>query len=389
MRKTLFITLGILTLLMVIGIWAYLFMYGTPKNPDEVFARFGIGGNEEIIPVALEDTRIDVTSESAPNVPKRLRQLTTRPVAGAAFDLDGIRYVEQGTGHIYHINLSTGEETLVSGTTIPHTTQATFSQDSSMVAITSRESSGNTTVVGTIVTNEVTGGFTEGITLPAGAREIAFGDATGTVNYLLTTNSGSASYAYNLNKKTSAQLFAIPLRDVHVLWGSPAYVYTTPTAFQNGYLYKISGNELVYTTGSGSGLVAFRYSDGVVSTKTDGGKLVTTAQTYSGIETPQAFSFIPEKCVANPNQNSFAFCGVSNSRNTEVFPDDWYKGKLSYSDALWYMDITTGAATPLSDFKTESGREIDVIQIGTNTEGTFIWFVNKNDNALWMFDTTL
>jgi hypothetical protein len=91
MKKSLLITIGILTLLIVIGIWAYLFMYGAPKNADEVFARFGIGGNEEIIPVPLEDTRIDVTSESEPNVPKRLRQLTTRPVAGAAFDLDGIR----------------------------------------------------------------------------------------------------------------------------------------------------------------------------------------------------------------------------------------------------------------------------------------------------------
>ena len=389
MKKPILITALILTILIVLGLWIYLLLFGAPKSTADVFARFGIGGEQEVTPVETPDTRIDVATSTEMGVIQKLRQLTTRPVAGAAFDDAGIRYIEQGTGHMYHIDLRNGEEILMSGTTIPHTTTALFSQDASSVLITSRGESGNNTIVGKVVTDTVTGGTIEGVSLPQGAREITFGTATNTVHYILDTETGSAGYSYNTVKKISQQIFTSPLRDIRILWGTPLYAYTTPTATQEGYLYKIVDNELIYTTSGGPGLMGVRYADGVLITKTTAGKTASIVHTNSGEETNQAFPFIPEKCVMNPIQDEVVFCATPRNRAQEMFPDDWYKGVTSYSDLLWSLNISTGEATPLSDFAADSGREIDVIKIGTDAGGKNIWFINKNNNTLWMFDATI
>lgn len=389
MKKSIFITIGVLILLSVLAVWLYLFTYGAPKNSDEIFAKFGLGGEETSPVVNPVASTVDVSDRTETGATQKLKQLTTRPVAGAVFIASGIRYVEQGTGHIYDIDLQSGKETLKSGTTITQATEALFSKDASYVAITSYISTGKKTIIGTIQQGQNNSGSIEGVALPLNATEVAFGSATGTINYILKNTLGSSGYAYDIKKEVSTQLFTIPLRDIHVLWGNPLYVYTTPTAQQKGSVYTVSKNNLVYVTEGGAGLVVFRYDDGIVTTTlTKENKSFFAISNTSKI-TEQALPFIPEKCVQNPARQHHAYCTTPTESNKGAFPDDWYKGVISYSDVLWNMDITTGIASPLSEFLTESGREIDASSIGTNETGTYIWFINKNDNTLWMFDTTL
>ncbi len=389
MKKNIFITIGAFTLLIVFGVWGYLFTYGKPGNTDEIFAKFGLGGevtSPEVNPVT---STVDVDDRKETGATQKLKQLTTRPVAGAVFIASGIRYVEQGTGHIYDIDFQSGKETLKSGTTITQATEALFSKDASYVAITSYTPTGKKTVVGTIQQGQNNSESIEGVALPLDATEVAFGSATGTINYILKNTLGSSGYSYDIKKGVSTELFTITLRDIHVLWGNPLYVYTIPTAQQKGTVYKVSKNNLVYVTEGGMGLVAFRYDDGIVTTTlTKENKSFFAISNTSKI-TGQALPFIPEKCVQNPAKEHHAYCTTPTESNRGAFPDDWYKGVISYSDVLWNMDITTGIASPLSEFLTESGREIDVSKIGTNETGSYIWFINKNDNTLWMFDTTL
>ena len=389
MKKSIFITIGILILLVVFVVWAYLFTYGKPANTNEIFAQFGLGGGEVAPVVNPELTKVDVAQTTNVGTRQKLKQLTTRPVAGATFTTSGIRYVEQGTGHIYDIDLQSGREKLVSGTTITQTAEAIFSKDAPYIAITSFTPSGKKTIVGTIHQEQNGDGSIEGVALPIGAAEVQFGNATSTINYLLKNPQGASGYSYQIEKRVSTELFSITLRDIHVLWGSPLYVYTTPTAQQKGNIYKVLRNNLLYVTEGGTGLVAFRYDDGIVTTTLtkEDKSFFAISNTSKIIE--QALPFIPEKCVQNPAKEHGAYCATPTKNNNVAFPDDWYKGIISYSDVLWSMDITTGVATPLSEFLTESGREIDVSQIGTNETGTYIWFINKNDNTLWMFDTTL
>ena len=385
MKKTLFITVGAIIILLIVGVWVYLFMYGTPKSSDEVFARFGFG--EEVPPPVIpEATTVDVSSETVVGAPQKLKQLTTRAVAGATFTGTGILYVEQGTGHLYHINLTSGGETLISGTTIPQAREAVFSDGGAYVAITSAAGTGERTIVGE-VTLENGSGTLEGVALPEGATEVVFSDTLGTMYYLLKESAGSSGYSYNIEREVGTKLFSIPLRDVQVLWGSPLYVYTTPTAAQTGYVYKVVKGTLQYITNGGGGLAALKHNGGVITTQVGEDGVRSDFNLASGEVLQIALPMMPEKCT---NFGTATICAIpSENLISKNFPDAWYKGVISYSDMLWKINTDVGELSVLSNFKKESGREIDVVKIGADAKGERVWFVNKNDNTLWMFDTTL
>jgi hypothetical protein len=385
MKKTIFISIGGIIILLIVGVWAYLFMYGTPKSSDEVFARFGFG--EEVPPPVIpEATTVDVSSETVVGAPQKLKQLTTRAVAGATFTGTGILYVEQGTGHLYHINLTSGGETLISGTTIPQAREAVFSDGGAYVAITSAAGMGERTIVGE-VTLENGSGTLEGVALPEGATEVAFSETLGTMYYLLKESGGSSGYSYNIEREVGTKLFSIPLRDVDVLWGSPLYVYTTPTAAQTGYVYKVVKGALQYVAPGGMGLSAFQYEGGVVVTKSNKEIVYTGAISLGGDSHLQPMPLLTEKCTT---LGTSTICAVPlYNPNPRYFPDEWYRGSVSFKDTLWKINLEEGSAFGLVDLLKESGREIDVVKIGADTKGERVWFVNKNDNTLWMFDTTL
>ncbi len=359
-------------------------MYGTPKNSADIFARFGIVGERVTPTIPINPSVVDVGNIGENNTSQKLKQLTTKPVAGAVFTEAGIRYVEQGTGHVYEINLITGSEALISGTTLPETAEAIFSNNSLYVAITSYNTLGNKTIVGEITDD----GSVTGVVLPSGATDVSFADATNTLFYRVEGQDYSTGYSYDIIQARGTEIFKIPLRDVHVLWSSPLYVYTTPSFAQKGYLYQVSQNELMYTTPGGTGLMGVSYDDGVVVTKVSETNVSSFALTHSGVATALPLPLISEKCTQNHARRNALYCTTPTDINAGTFPDDWYKGTLSYSDILWDIDVAGGSATALSNFLLESGREIDVSKIGTNETGAYIYFINKNDNTLWMFDTT-
>ncbi len=387
MKKTIFITIGILILLLIVGVWGYLFLYGAPKNSSEVFTNFGFGGNENAPEINTNST-VDVQTTTNEGSRQKLKQLTTGPVAGATFITGGIRYVEQGTGHVYDIDLTSGTESLINGTTLPQSADAVFAKDGSHVAITAYTPSGNRTILQKLEKDQQ-GNSPAGVGLPLGAREIYFGDSTSTLMYLLEETTGSSGYSYSLRRGTGTQVFKIALRDIHVLWGSTNYVYTTPTSLSTGQLYRVSGSDLQYVTKGGLGLTGSSYGNGLIITTTNSSGIISTALNKSGKAMDLPLSVIPEKCAWGIKKKDTIYCSVPTNLTEGVFPDDWYKGSLSYSDILWEIKVENAEATMLSGFLTESGREIDVSKIGTDNDGTLIYFINKNDNTLWMFDTTL
>lgn len=380
MKKTLLITFGTLLIVLIVGTWVYLIMYGKPVGNSDVFTQLNTDGGQAS-DVGTLDVADTLPQDIALDTPARLRKITGRAVAGAHLGDTSIRYVEKGTGHIYETNIETGAETLVSGTTIPQTTEAAFSFDGANVAITALARSGRETIVGTMGEEGV-----EGVALPVGAREVAFTANGQGVYYLLATASGSAGHQYDLAKKTSAELFSIPLRDVRVLWGSPHYVYTTPTSVQTGYLYRIAGKSTLANTIDGlPGLVAMRYGDNIAITS-----IARDALTYTSLADSRDFPIpvIPEKCVAENFNTAYLLCAAP-AETPGAFPDDWYMGAISYVDVLWELNTATGEADVLLNLATESGETIDVYGIGTDRLGIRVYLINKNDNSLWVFDRSV
>lgn len=382
MKKTIFITVGILILVLVVGVWAYLFTFGTPKSSNEIFARFGAGNDAEITTLP-ENTNIDVSNTDAVGAPQILKQLTTRPVAGAGFSGNTIRYVEQGTGHIYVIDLESGAETLLSGTTIPGARNAVFSEDGLYTAVTMLNEGNEKTLVGKLSL----GTQFSGVSLPAGAKNVAFVNASGTLEYTITDGFNTQGYSYNMLKEVDTKVFELPLKDIEVLWGNPTYVYTTPTTKQLGYLYQVVKNNLHFVTEGDRGLMSFVTHDGVMVTRVTDALVKSFLITSDGQRIAQPLPYIPEKCTSG---KMFLYCAIpKNTLNTHAFPDDWYMGTVSFDDSLWTIDTQNQKASVLIDFTDTSGRAMDVLKIGADTEGKKVYLINKNDNTLWLFDTTL
>ncbi len=381
-RKKIIIAATLILMMVLGGMWVYALLNPSTGN-EGFFANFGIGNDSANTPienVGVQDFE-DGTEET---LEVRLRQITTNPVAGAVFTKNGIAYVEQGTGHVRYINLTTGEETLLSATTIPGAYEASFSKDGEVVAITTTQDDSSKTIIATVPNASSTESL-DGVALPLGATEVDVSEKSGTAYYLISTTEGSRGYAYSIAKKTSTELFSIPLRDVHVLWGEPIYVYTTPTHTQIGYAYELEGNEMRYVTEGGAGLMAFRYGNEAVVTRkvngTTGGYFWLSAIAITPEEILLGGPIIPEKCVST---EADFWCAVPENIDSE-FPDSWYKGTVSLSDSLWRITANGESATVESDFFIESGRQIDVLKIGIDSFSTYLYLINKNDNTLWLY----
>ena len=179
MNRPLIITIGIVIIGLVVSVWIYLLLYGTPKEPREVFTNFGFltpipnVPQEEIDPMEQQN----VTDLSLIG---GLELIGTKPVAGHTFVLteDAIllRYAEMGTGHIYEMNLTDATESQVSITTIQETAYAQFSPNGSRVLLGSYEGTTEQYSIGVIDTESKE--LINRASLPRGVHNVAFRDDT-------------------------------------------------------------------------------------------------------------------------------------------------------------------------------------------------------------------
>lgn len=383
MKKTFFIIGGFVIILLIGIAWIYLFLFGAPENTDEIFAQFGIGGNAPLSQgtggVIPTDSFV-VTEEIQTNT---LRQLTTRPIAGMTFiDENTVRYMERGTGYIYDLPLNGGVEQQVSYTTNSKVTSAHFSSEGNRVIYETETATGQRVSVGAIGKGDDGTGTLTGATLLAGAHDARWNDDGVSLSYLLTTTGGSEGRTYHSIDQTDRVLFTIPLREARPIWGSTTYLYTTPSAFLQGYVYEVKNGELDYIREGAPGLTAFAYQGGFATTEDAAGGTISYAyQNNTRYQLPLAL--FPEKCTSRGE--GVLLCASPSDLGDIDYPDTWYKGVVSLSDLLWHIDISGKEARLISNPQTETGRMIDVQMIVAHeTEDQYL-LLNKNDMTLWLF----
>jgi hypothetical protein len=100
-------------------------------------------------------------------------------------------------------------------------------------------------------------------------------------------------------------------------------------------------------------------------------------------------STLPEKCVWAHKSENTAYCAVPQFILPATYPDDWYKGRVSFTDELWKLDLATGETTFISDLPKESGQSIDAVNLVLSSDDEYITFINKTDLTLWGLDLTI
>jgi hypothetical protein len=396
MKRPLLIIIGIILVLLLVAVWVYILFFKTPTADSPTFAdlTFGDTTDSTYTPsdnnTAGEQPLVDVTGT------ERLRQLTTRPVIGyqdirkSASSTPRVYYVESGVGHIFSINLTTGEEKRVSGTTIPSAQRAAITPNGRFIMLQSGSGNNAEFVVGEISSTS------ESIDIDIiGEQIITFTDTSdSTFLYAIKTTDSVIAKEYDPVKATSKTLFTVPFREAIIVWGKNAtdahYVYPKATNQLEGYLYRVDKEVLQRLPIDGYGLSIAGAKEGILYSKQENEQYKSFTYTMTDkIVIPLALTIIPEKCVALTLQPSTVLCGGSIlSEYDESMPDSWYKGLLSFSDNLWLINSANGVAEQLVAVADQSGRQVDMTDLRISNDDTRAYFVDSNNNNLWLYELT-
>ena len=388
MNRPLLITIGVVIIGLVVSVWVYLLIYGTPEEPRDVFTNFGFltpipqGAFEEVAPSEEGEDTASLALEG------KLEQLTTRTVAGHAFVLTDdsirIRYAEMGTGHVYEINLTESTETQVSITTVPETAKAVFSPNGESVALIRYDQTAEFVTIGKI--DKESKELLELSTLPSGAHNIAFRNDN-TVYYTLETYTHTIGRYYDIELMDSTEVFRVPVRDLLMQWGSGSDTYfaaTKPTPNLSGGLYVLQNGILSSAGQSGKGLVGFANNAAIITTYIEEGGYVSYSESAEG-KKRQPDVLIPEKCTFDAIAPTEMWCGIPNATVSDDYIDQWYKGNQVSTDSLWSVKLNDQTSRRVFNIATEANREVDITDLEADSTGSYLSFINKRDQSLWLY----
>jgi hypothetical protein len=209
--------------------------------------------------------------------------------------------------------------------------------------------------------------------------------------YSIQTNSSVIGKIFNPAELTNQTIFTLPFREASIEWGSatsdPHYVYPKTTRQLESFLYRIKNGAVSRTSIDGYGMSAIGNDDYVLFSRQEG----ETYQTYfsntnSGANMIAPLTQIPEKCVMSEEEYPVVVCANTQLSFTNLLPDSWYKGEVDSIDNLLEYNVVDGSANLLINVEQSSGRQLDIINIAMNDDASNVYFTNRQDRTLWLFE---
>jgi len=392
MKRSTFIIIGFIIIILLLAFWLYSLLYGTPQKVAEVFTNFGFGENSSVVEVVPVATTTVPEAPIVDVVTAKLRQLTTRPVIGfrefqaTTTEPKFITYAEAGTGHIYTINLTSGEEIRVSNVTIPTAETAVFSASGRFVAVRSGFTNKNEVLL--VDLNDLSSIKSE--VLPYNIDNFTF-SVTDELLFTEITTTGARGRALNPSTKAVREIFTVPFQAITMVWSqdgvTPHYVYPKASSRLLGFLYAVSGDSIIRMPISGTGLTAKASADYIgFSQLVNLNQQSFVYNTKTGVVSSAPIMLTPEKCVFTHRNNATLYCGYEITDYPYTFPDDWYKGTKVFSDRIWSINFNTQSATQIISPPVSVGRELDITDMSIGLDDKMLYFTNKNDRTLWLYE---
>lgn len=197
----------------------------------------------------------------------------------------------------------------------------------------------------------------------------------------------------HLTSQVVRTLFTLPFRDTTIVWGNSAtsthYAYPKTSHQLEGFVYSIQNSKLTRIPLDGFGLVADAGA-GIITFGRNENQIHTSY--YYDKAANQRYSagliLLPEKCAFSTKVTGLLWCANYTGTLDLEFPDNWYSGDTTSRDSLFAINLTPDAiaTTNLVDTFAETSREIDSTQMTIGDNERNLYFINKNDNTLWMYD---
>lgn len=393
MKRTIFIIAGISIVLVLIGLWAYILFTGTTSETVS-FNDFGFGDTTDPTVIIPEEDPLPEEPIVTNDPNERLRQLTTKPVVGftevttsSSSSNPTALYTEAGTGHIFSIDLETGEEERISATTIPLARAGVITPNGQHVLIQSDDGAQASFIIGTLSsTSDRMNNF-------ALEEDVVAFTATNDNELLYATPTGNTLTvkAYTPATNITRTLFTIPFRDAAINWhhttAGPHIVYPKATSGLEGYVYTYTDGVVSRVAANGYGLSAVGSAASVVySAQVDGTYLSFHVNNGELDSIATSVTFVPEKCRFTTLNSTIAICGSTLDEYSSQMPDEWYQGIRVFNDVLWEYDTARQAARLLVSPERDTGRQVDLVNPMFGQNDNNLFFQNKIDQTLWVYE---
>jgi hypothetical protein len=376
--------LGVVIIFILLGIWVFL-LFASDETKETLYNQFGFAGTEE---VGIIDTIVDIALPDLEEEVPPLRQLTTKRVAGytevaLASSSPQIYFSEAGTGHLYTLDIQSGVETRIANITIAGAHEAAISKNGTFALI----KAGNTPT-GPLTVVTFTGSTTESFAIDEPVLNFTITQED-QILYSVTNGTEVLGRTFDVKNRSAQTIFRVPFRQATVLWSTsadtPHFVLPHAARTLEGFLYEVKDGRLHRSTPSGYGLAALPSAKYTLYTKASnstylGYMLNNQSNTVSELILP----FFPEKCVIA--SSGPIYCGHDPKAQDSSFPDNWYRGELSFADSIWSINPETLEFISLIDTLSVSGRELDIIDVSLSIDEMSLYFVNKNDFTLWTYN---
>lgn len=426
MKRTLqilILTLVILTL--AFGAYWYFFLKGIPSVPVDQssgssssgfspFGRTPVSTGQPTDTAKPAGTSTPTSSAAAP-IPM-LRLLSSTAIGGYGASTTAsttvVRWIDRGRGNVYEASENSLNVATLSNTIVPRIFMSAWNKDltgfiGSMFTEGSRDPS---TVYASLIAQaapkaassspsssdlSLTRYTLKGTPLPSGIIGYAQSPKKDRVFFMVEQNDGtSAGYVASTNGTSMSQIFTTPLTQVNVDWPSDNVISITTkgSADQGGYLYFVNPKTGTWTKVLGplAGLSARVSHDAkyaIVSvTGSDDNVLTSVYSVQKGSGTDAVVRTLADKCTWGNFYRSLVYCAVPSQQIAGTYPDDWYKGNISFIDKIWQINADTGELHLVSSIVDQSDRLIDAFNLGLDPKDNYLFFMNKNDLSFWSLD---
>jgi hypothetical protein len=393
MRRILIITL----ILFFIG-GALWFFFGRDNTKSSTTAQSGfksffpIGGGTTV-PGNIVDQPISTGNPTTlPN--SRFSQVSARAIAGYTTYSNIVRYVSRANGFVYEVVDEAGTLTpplQISNIFIPNIYEAYFTDYNKTALLRFLRADDRTIATYSVPIPEPNPDNTrtqkEGTYLPDGIQSIATAPTSLQVARLTIENSLGVVTLTSSANKAPKEILRTPFREWLVAWPTQnnVYVQTKATATADGYLYTIDqpSKRLKKVLGDIAGLTTSVSPSGayiLYSQSVNGGFQTSLYSTKNGLAQALNLSILPEKCTWLKNED--LLCAGNSTVQSATYPDAWYAGLVRFQDQLYHI-YTKSLAYDVLD---TGSNQFDMVQLRTNTNETYLYFINKYTGVLWRFE---
>lgn len=384
MKKKIIILIIILVILgLILG-----FLVLRKNSSDDSSGFFGLFlGSGTNLPIGT-DIPTNTNTGNASTTPSlvkknRLVQITDFPAFGKIVNSQ-IIYYRRDLGHRYSIRSTDAhsqdarEGTRISNFTIPAVTSITISERGGNATLFSLENESTPS----FFTLEHLGTTTTALLLPNSAKRAQISPSGDTVAILEETASGSQILLTTSDLQNPRIIYRNDLRDFELVWISEELLLLTsrPSALRQSVsiVVNVNGNNATLLSAVTALDVNFapNGNDFLYSFIENGLLTLRSSSRDSNTSTTIPIKTFAEKCTWATNEVIYCAVPRPTGNAATVFPDDWLRGEISFSDILWKINTISGDIEAIADM---SG--FDIVNLSSN--GDYLVFNNKNDSTLW------